>query len=104
MACWASFFAKTPLEGLHWANFFAEEPVKAPRRANFFAEQPRNELRRVKFFADMPLKEPYRANRVVGKQPWDPAAGHLPAHQLSESRGSQPLPRAERRYRHRGDS
>ena len=33
-----------------------------------------------------------------------PASGHLPAaHQLSESPGSQPLPRAEGRHRHCGD-
>ena len=33
-----------------------------------------------------------------------PAAGHLPAaHELNESRGSQPLPRPEGRHGHRGD-
>ena len=38
VACWANFFAKTPLEGLRWAKYFAVEPMKAPRRANFVAE------------------------------------------------------------------
>ena len=103
MACWANFFAEMLLEARCWANFFAEEPLKGLCWAKFFEEQPRNELCWAKFFADMPLREPCQANRVAGKQPWDPTAGHLPAHQLRESRGSQPLPRAEGRYRHRGD-
>jgi len=104
VACWASFFAKRPLEGACRAKFFAGEPVKAPRRAKFFVEQPRNGLCWANFFAETLLESPCQANRVAGKQPWDPAAGYLPAaHQLSESRGSQPLPRAEGRHRHRGD-
>ena len=39
VACWASFFAETLLEGLCRANFFAEMPVEGVCWANFFAGQ-----------------------------------------------------------------
>ena len=37
-ACWASFFAEEPLEGLCWASFVAEKPLEGPCWESFFAE------------------------------------------------------------------
>ncbi len=39
VACWASFFAETPVEGLCRANFFAEMPVEGGVLGEFFAGQ-----------------------------------------------------------------
>ena len=36
-ACWASFFAEVPVEGLCWASFFAEMLLKGLCWASFFA-------------------------------------------------------------------
>ena len=58
VACWANFFAKTPLEGLSWAKFFAVEPVKAPRRANFVVVEHEGARCWANFFAEMPLEGP----------------------------------------------
>ena len=38
LACWASFFAEEPLEGLCRANFFAEMWMEGPCWASFFAQ------------------------------------------------------------------
>ena len=78
VACWANFFAKTPLEGLRWAKFFAVEPMKAPRRANFFAEMSLEGPCWASFFADRQLWDP--TGRVVlrrgpGSLPTQPPVG-----------------------------
>ena len=39
VACWASFFAEMPLEGVCWANFFAEMPLEGVCWAKCFANQ-----------------------------------------------------------------
>ena len=39
MACWASFFAEMPLEGVCWASFFAEMPLEGVCWASLFADQ-----------------------------------------------------------------
>ncbi len=98
MACWASFVPGWPKNAQCWASFV---PGLARKVASGESYGPIG-TRKAAFWQSLSQGRPARREAELELLVCL-LSHHLPAaHQLRESRGSQPLPRAEGRHRHCG--